>query len=417
MKDSPGAGHQPVRRFWLWLWAIALFLLLLPLMATLADRPVGSEVLLYFSSAVVERGRQFTREIFLLGTLKALLSLGALLFLVFHPLGARLLAWLEERGGRHLFAQLGAVAVGIALVTELVELPLAYYLGHLHEKAYGLSSATGGDWLRSRMLSTGMNLFLILGLWIPLYYLIRRAPRRWWLAAGLLQVAYTGLISFLYPVAIMPLFNKLVPAPEQVTTRIEQLAERVGVKVETVQVMKVSQKSSRMNAMVTGLGATKRVILYDTLLNQMKPDEVDVVIVHELAHAKHNDVMTGWFLSAGLTFGTLGAGSWLLRRSVGLEPLGLSSPHAARGFAVVILLLSLTDTLTSPVQYWASRRMEVRADQLALEMTQQPRAFISSFLKLAKGNPGDVDPPPVVEFLTHSHPSVMNRIRAAERWK
>lgn len=417
MIDSAESGHQPVRRFWFVLWAIALFLLVLPLMATLVERPVGPEVLSYFSPGVVERGRQFTREVFLLGTLKAILSLGALLFLVFHPLGARLLAWLEERGGRHLFAQLAAVAVGIALVTELVELPLAYYLGHLHEKAYGLSSATGGDWLKSRALSTGMNLFLILGLWIPLYYLIRRAPKRWWLAAGLLQVAYTGLISFLYPVVIMPLFNKLVPAPEQVTTRIEQLAERVGVKVETVQVMEVSKKSSRMNAMVTGLGATKRVILYDTLLNRMKPEEVDVVIVHELAHAKHNDVMTGWFLSAGLTFGTLGVGAWLLRRSVGLEPLGLRTPHAARGFAVVILLLSLTDTLTSPVQYWASRRMEVRADQLALDMTKQPKAFISSFLKLAKGNPADVDPPSVVEFLTHSHPSVMNRIRAAERWK
>lgn len=417
MMLSPESGHHPVRRFWLLLWAVALFLLVLPLMATLAERPIGTEVLTYFPTAIVERGRQFTREVFLLGTLKAVLSLGSLLFLVFHPIGARLLGWLEERGGRHLFAQLGAVAVGIAVLTELVELPLAYYLGHLHEKAYGLSSATGGDWLQSRMISTGMNLFLLLGLWIPLYYLIRRAPRRWWLAAGLLQVAYTGLISFLYPVVIMPLFNKLVPAPEQVTTRIEQLADRVGVKVETVQVMKVSEKSSRLNAMVTGLGPTKRVILYDTLLNRLSPAEVDVVIVHELAHAKHNDVMTGWFLSAGLTFVTLGVGAWVLRRSVGLEPLGLGSPHAARGFAVVILLLSLTDTITSPVQYWASRRMEVRADQLALDMTKQPKAFITSFLKLAKGNPGDVDPPPVVEFLTHSHPSVMNRIRAAERWK
>lgn len=417
MMDFPESSHQQVRRFWLLLWAVALFLLVLPLMATLADRPISAEVLRYFPSAVVERGRQFTREVFLLGTLKALLSLGSLLFLVFHPIGARLLGWLEERGGRHLFAQLGSVAVGIAVVTELVELPLAYYLGHLHEKAYGLSSATGGDWLRSRMISTGMNLFLLLGLWIPLYYLIRRWPRRWWLAAGLLQVAYTGLISFLYPVVIMPLFNKLVPAPEQVTTRIEQLAEQVGVKVETVQVMKVSEKSSRLNAMVTGLGATKRVILYDTLLNRLSPAEVDVVIVHELAHAKHNDVVTGWFLSAGLTFGTLGLGAWLLRRSVGLEPLGLGSPHAARGFAVVILLLSLTDTVTSPVQYWASRLMEVRADQLALEMTKQPKTFINTFRRLSQGNPGDVDPPPVVEFLTHSHPSVMNRIRAAAKWQ
>lgn len=411
------AGHQPVRRFWLWLWAIALFLMLLPLMATLADRPVDQAVQSYFTLESVELGRRFTREVFLLGTLKAFLSLGSLLFLVFHPLGARLLGWLEERAGRHLFAQLGAVALGIAVVTELVELPLAYYLGHLHEQAYGLRSATGGDWLQSRMLSTGLNLFLLLGLWVPLYYLIRRAPRRWWIAAGLLQVAYTGLISFLYPVVIMPLFNKLVPAPEAVTSRIEQLAERVGVKVGTVQVMEVSKKSSRMNAMVTGLGATKRVILYDTLLSQMRPEEVDVVIVHELGHAKHNDVTTGWLLSAGLTFVTLGTGAWLLRRSVGLEPLGLGRPHAARGFALVILLLSLSDTLTSPVQYWASRQMEIRADQLALDTTKQPRAFISSFRKLAKGNPSDVDPPPVVEFLTHSHPSVMNRIRAAERWK
>lgn len=410
-------SHRQVRWFWYLLWAVALFLLMLPLMATLAERPIGQEVLNHFPILIVERGRQFTREVFLLGTLKVLLSLGALLFLIFHPLGASLLARLERLGGRHLVVQLAAVALGVALVTEIVELPLAYYLGHLHEKAYGLTSATGGDWIQGRLLNSGIGLVLLLGLWIPLYYLIRRAPRRWWLAAGLLQVAYTGLLSFLYPVVIMPLFNKFVEAPAPVRARIEELAASEGVKVETVQVMKVSEKSSRMNAMVTGLGATKRVILYDTLLAKMTPEEVDVVIAHELAHAKYNDVVNGWLLSAGLTFVTLGIGAWVLRRSVGLEPLGLSRPHAARGFAVVILLLSLTDTITSPIQYYASRQMEERADQVALNLTKSPSTFISSFLKLAKGNPGDVDPPPVVEFLTHSHPSVMNRIRAAEAWK
>jgi STE24 endopeptidase len=167
--------------------------------------------------------------------------------------------------------------------------------------------------------------------------------------------------------------------------------------------------------MMTGLGPTKQVVLYDTLMQQMSPAEVEVVLAHELSHAVHGDILTSWLMGAGLGAASLALAAWLLGEMRDLAPMRLPAVHSARGLALLLLFFSLFDLAVGPAVNALSRRMEVRADRYALQLTQNPRAFVQSFQKLAQANPGDVSPPPLVEVLSHSHPSIMSRIRAAVR--
>lgn len=393
---------------------LGLGLILLLLFATMEQRPLDLEALRYFPAEMLQRGRQFTREARLAGTLQSLASLTVLLGLCFHPTGTRILTSLEAMGKGRLWRELACVLAGATLLTAVVELPFAFYLGHLHEKAYGLTRQTAPAWLAEHATNLAVHLLLSMLIWLPLYWLIRRSPRAWWLPATAVTALFGALLAALYPILLMPLFNKIHPVKDpQVVALIDRLADRAGVEVGTVREMQVSEKSTRLNAMVTGLGPTKQVILYNTLTQQMSPAEVEVVLAHELAHAVNSDIVTSWMVSSAIGAASLALAAWLLMEMQSVPPLNLPTPHAARGLVVLILFFSLFDTIAAPVQNAVSRRMEVRADHYAMTLTQNPRAVVSSFQKLAAANPSDVSPPPVVEFLSHSHPSILNRIRKA----
>lgn len=394
--------------------SLGMGLILLLLFATLEHRPLDLDSLRYFPAEMLERGRRFTREARLAGTLQALLSLGLMLALCFTAPGARLLTWLERLGRGRLWRELLCVSIGLSLLSGLIELPGAFYLGYLHEKAYGLTRLTPGAWLAEHTVGLLLNMGISLLFWLPLYWLIRRSPRGWWLPATAVTAGFTALLAALYPVFLLPLFNEVTPVRDpQLVAMVDRLARGAGVEVGQVREIQVGAKSSRLNAMVTGLGPTKQVLLYNTLMQQMSLAEVEVVLAHELAHAVHGDVATNWMLGSGLSAVSLLLAAWLLREMREVAPLNLPAPHAARGLALLILFFSLFDTVAAPVQNLVSRRMEVRADRYALALTQNPRAFVTSFQKLAQANPSDVAPPPVVEFLSHSHPSILNRIRVA----
>lgn len=399
------------------LWFLAMGLLLVPLFATLASRPFSPEALQHFSPGWLALGRRFTREAMTAGALRAFCSLGVLVWLCFSEAGARILRRLEGWGRGRPWLELTCVAGGVALITGLVELPFDYYLGFLHERAYGLSKESAGAWLADHALGLGLDLVISLLIWVPLYWLIRRFPRGWWAPGALVQFAAYGVLITAMPVLVMPLFNEIVPVRDpQVQVMVERLAARAGVQVEAVHEVLVSKETSRVNAMVTGLGPTKDIFVYDTLLKQFSPAEVEVVLAHELSHAVYRDVVTGWVLGGAGAALTLFVAAWVLRAMAGVGPLDLPAPHGARSLALLMLLLALLGRVTGPVENIVSRAAEVRADDFALRMTGNPKAFISGFKKLAGGNPGDVEPPAIVEFLNHSHPSTIHRIQAAGRF-
>lgn len=295
---------------------------------------------------MLEQGRRFSRDARLASTLQALASLGVLLALCFHAAGARLLARLEGMGRGSLWRSLLRVMLGVTLVTALVEFPFAFYLGYLHERAYGLTHTTAGAWLTEHLLGLAVQFALSLLFWLPLFWLIRRWRRGWWVPAALVTAGFSALTTALYPVLLLPLFNQVTSVRDPaLVAMIERLADRAGVEVTSVREIRVSEKSSRLNAMVTGLGPTRQVILYDTLMKQMSPAEVEVVLAHELAHAVHGDLVTGWVVNAALGAMTLGLAAWLLRAMCHVEPLRLPAP--ARGLALLILFFTLCDTVAA----------------------------------------------------------------------
>lgn len=408
-------GSAAVRRFWLVLYTLAAGLVLLLLFLTLAERPFHATALRHFSLETLNAGRQFSREVRVAVTLNFFATLALLLWLCFRPGGAALMRRLEAMGRRRLWAGVLAVAAGLTVLSYLVDLPFAYYLDFWHERAYGLSNQTLGDWFAEQGKSLLMALVTAVLLYLPMFWMIRRWPRGWWLPASFLNFALTGILVFLTPVLVIPMFYERIPVEDPaVYGMIQRLAVRAGVQVESVSEIRVSAETSRVNAMVTGLGPTRQVILYDTLLQQFTPEEVEVVVAHELSHAANRDVTVAWLLEGVGNTMVLGAAAWVLRRSVGEGPLDLPAPHAPRALALLMLLFTLAGQISAPLDNTITRRAEVRADRFALTVTGNPEAYVAAFKKLASGNPSDVDPHPVVEFLDHSHPSITNRIRLAE---
>ncbi|HWI51352.1 MAG TPA: M48 family metalloprotease [Symbiobacteriaceae bacterium] len=404
-----------LRRCWLLLWLLAVAGICLLLFAVLRDRPYDDLALQHFSREVLARGRQFSREARIAGTARDLAALGAMLWLCFHRTGARLTVRLERLGRGRLWLGLIAVAAGMTLLLALVRLPFSFYLGYWHERAYDLTRQRPAQWLAEYLQGVGLQMAVTLLLWLPLYWLIRHWPRGWWAPAALLNVTLTGLLVVASPLLFLPMQGKVVQVTDpRLVGMVERIANQAGLEVAEVRELKVSDRTSRVNAMVTGLGKTRQVVFFDTLLAGFKPDEVEVVVAHEMAHAIHQDVATGWLLDGLLETGTLLAAAWMLRTMVGVGPLRMANPHAARGLALLMLFTTLVGEVTGPLHNAVSRQMEVRADRFALETTRNPDAFIRTFKKLAAGNVADVDPPALVELLSATHPSIINRIRAAE---
>jgi STE24 endopeptidase len=212
-------------------------------------------------------------------------------------------------------------------------------------------------------------------------------------------------------------FNKFTPmADGPLRTTIMDMAQRDGVPVRDVLVADASRRTRAVNAYVSGLGPTRRVVVYDTLLEEAPDDEVVSVVAHELGHAKRNDVLTGTLIGA---FGTAAlvvalylAGSWtpLLKRA------GVDSLTDPRAIGLLLALGAIVGILGTPVQAYVSRAIEARADEHALDLTADPATFEEMQKRLALVNLGDPDPPALEQFLFGTHPTAVQRIAAARAY-
>lgn len=307
----------------------------------------------------------------------------------------------------------GAVVV---LATKLVFLPLDwfgdFYLEHRHE----LSNETLGGWAFDELKSLGLNLLLGLPVLDVIYFFLRRTGDAWWLWAGGAALLFGVVMSALFPVLILPLFYKLQPLEnESLKAKLVTLAQRVGAKVLGVYRMTMSDKTKKANAAFAGLGATKRIILGDTLLNGFAEDEIEVVMAHEMAHYKHGDLWKMLALGAVTTF----AGFWICDWGfgVGIRRLGFTDRADIGAFPIFALCLFGFGLVTMPVNNAFSRWRERKADRAALDLTQNPDGFIRAMRKLADQNLADLSPHPVIEFLLHDHPSLESRIALAQEWQ
>jgi STE24 endopeptidase len=367
----------------------------------------------YFSEAQLDRGRAYSdgQLWLLLGVVGAQ---GAVLAGVALGRPAVLRRGLHRLDARPV---IGAAAAGAGLSAGLwaASLPAAIAA---HERAvdYGISTQSLGSWLGDAGKSAAIGAVMAAGGGALLIALVRRFDRRWWAAGSVAVVAVAAVFLWLAPVVLAPLFNKFSPLTPNSAARSEVLAlgSRAGVDIGEVYRVDASRRVRSLNAYVDGLGPTKRVVLYDTLLERTNRPELRSIVAHELGHVKHEDILRGLAFVAlvaplGLLFaGELGDG---LARRTGADRRGPSGlPSYALGLAVAALVLGVVgDQL--------SRRVEASADTFALRLTHDPEALIQVQRRLALASAANPDPAGVVTALTGTHPTTVQRIGAAVAYR
>jgi STE24 endopeptidase len=364
--------------------------------------------------AWLARARAYQRARLLL--FFASLALTPLLIWIFLRLGwsAALRSWLEARGLTNPWLLVAAYTTIVLVLGSLASLPLDF-LGLSLRRAFGLSQETTPAWLVRQGKGLLVGLVIALIMVEGLYLLLRSLPRTWWLWGGLGAMLFSLALTYLWPIVVTPLFYTQRPLEDEVLrARILELAQRAGVQVENVYVLNASSTGNEGNAYFTGIGGATRIVLYDTLRDNYPQDEVAVVLAHELGHWRHQHVWKGLLLGGALTLAGLLLGHLLLGRL--LPAYGIRGLADVAGLPLLVLLATLGSTLILPGQMWLSRQWEREADRFALQATGDPDAFIRSFERLARQNLSDPTPPPLIEALFYSHPSVAHRLEAAREY-
>ena len=361
----------------------------------------------YFSATELERAADFRdlqRVLGIAGTALAGLTVAAIALRPPRP-ARRAIAAVARRpllGG-------AAVAVGVAVTVAAVELPLSVWR---HERAVdaGLSTQSLGPWLGDFAKATAVSAVYAAIAGLLAMALIRRFPRNWWAPGAVLVVGAAAATLYLQPVLVDPLFNRFEPLPRgELRADVMRLADRAGVDVGEVYRVDASRRTSAINAYVGGLGHTKRVVLYDNLIDGYPRGEVRSVVAHELGHVKHRDVPRGLLWIAIVA----PAATFLIQRlAQRLAPdlLDGRSKPGPEALPAVILAFALVAFALGCAGNVLSRQVEARADAFALELTDDPRSFIELERSLAIRNLGDPDPPRILHALFGTHPTTVERI-------
>ncbi len=300
-------------------------------------------------------------------------------------------------------------------ITKLLGLGLDYY-GFRLEHRFQLSNQRLRAWLWDEAKGFLVGLVLAAIVAELLYFIMRQAPQHWWLIAWAVFLGLFVLMAQLAPLILFPIFYKFEPLQnEELKARLVRLSERAGTKVRGVYQWKLSEKSKKANAALTGLGNTRRIILADTLLDNYSPDEIEAVLAHELGHHAHRHIMKSIAVQAGTTLLGFWAANWVLHYAVDrLHMFETLSDFA--NLPLLVLVTMLLSFLLLPALNAYSRFNERQADRYAFQSIARVGPFISSMNKLAEQNLAERAPSRWVEWFFHSHPAISKRVQAAETW-
>jgi Zn-dependent protease with chaperone function len=356
----------------------------------------------YFSAEQIERAEDFRGPQRVLGLAGLGLSGVTLALIAFRP--PRRLA-----GARPV---LGAAAAGgaIAVVLVLVNLPLDA-IRHDRAVDVGLSTQDWGAWLGDVAKATGIGAVFAAGAAALAVALWRRFGRRWWIPASGAVVAVGAVLLYASPLVIDPLFNRFDELPDgKLRSDVLALAERADVDVGDVYRVDASRRTTGANAYVTGLGHTKRVVLYDNLIEDFTPAEVRSVVAHELGHVHYDDVPRGLLYLALITpFGVL-----LVQRMTERLAPGARGADLVPALAFTLAVVAFAGQIAGS---YVSRGVEARADAFALRLTNDPNAFVDLEKRLALQNIADPDPPALLQDLFGTHPTTIERLGYGEAYE
>jgi STE24 endopeptidase len=329
--------------------------------------------------------------------------------------------WLRERaagiaqlapGGLEEAATVIVLTVVLILILQVVELPFAFYQGHLLEHRYGLSTQSTGHWLADQGKGVGVGIVLAGAATSVVYLALRQWPDQWWwISAAAFALATVGLAR-IAPVVLLPIFYKFKPLDRPaLVDRLMTLATRARTDVVGVFEWVLSGHTRKANAALAGLGRTRRILLSDTLLADYSEDEIEVILAHELAHHVHRDLWRGIALQSLILAGGFFVANVILRAAADvLELRGISDPA---GLPLLMLAGGAWSFLALPIANAVSRAQERAADRYALTTTRNVDAFVTAMKRLSQQNLAEEYPSPIVRWLFYSHPPIRERIDAA----
>jgi len=323
--------------------------------------------------------------------------------------------WAVRMAGDHYVLQLFYYVLFLSILSKVLGFGLDFY-GFRLEHRYNLSNQRLGSWLKDA--AKGWVLGLVLGtvLCEIVYALIRTSPEHWWIFGWLIFLALFVFFAQIAPVVLFPLFYKFVPLQnEGLKERLLRLGERAGTRVRGVYEWKLSEKSKKANAALTGLGNTRRIILADTLLEKYSDDEIEAVLAHELGHHVHGHILKSILVEALVTLAGFWAANEVLRYAIDQQHM---FEHMADFANLPLLVLVSTglSVLLMPALNAYSRFNERQADLYCWKSVSSIGPYVSAMEKLNEQNLSESHPSRLVEILFHSHPPVSRRIAAAEEW-
>jgi len=367
-----------------------------------------------FTPEELERARRYHRPLYFVLLVDATLGLVALSLLAFTRVGSWLYAVVDEIPwwGRALLFPI--LVLGVLTVLRL---PLSFWRGHVRERGWGFSTQTAGGWLLDRAKGFVVTAVLSALAVLAFVALARAVPGAWPAAAAPGAALLVLALGFAGPIVLEPLFNRFRPLGDAALAgEMRALAERAGVPVRDVLVADASRRTRRENAYVSGLGRTRRIVLFDNLLEASEPRQIRLVIAHELGHRRARHVERGTLLAmagaAAVVLVLWGLLSWPAL----LEAIGASGPGDPRVAPFLFLVVGVFELIGLPLGAALSRRWEREADRSSLELTRDPQAFESAHRRLARANLADLEPPRAFYALLFSHPTPPERIAAARAW-
>jgi len=301
--------------------------------------------------------------------------------------------------------------IGTAVVGNAIGLPFAVYKAFVLEQKFGFNRTNVKTFVLDRLKGWAISLVVSIPLLLACLWVMRGFVGLWWLWTWFGLLVLMVAAPTVYVRLIAPRFNTFTPlSDEALRARIERLLTRSGFRSSGLFTMDASKRTAHGNAFFIGFGKTKRIVLFDTLLQSSTPDEIEAVIAHELGHFRHRHVIFGLARGALMALGGLAAFGWLCKQAWLLPSFGIPYHDDALSLFVSILLFSVIGPLLAPASNWISRRNEFQADDYA-RISVGAGPMISALTRLARDNASTLTPDPLYALVHYSHPSVPLRVQ------
>ncbi|MDD3521087.1 MAG: M48 family metallopeptidase [Actinomycetota bacterium] len=382
---------------------VLAMLIILFICALFIKSSESKDVLSYFDSDFLKKASDYNRTVLLVSVLERFMTwafMGLLLFLL----------WNNVYMSTRVHVMLAALIFFLfTLALFLFLLPLQYYQEFAISHRFGLSNQTLSAWF-VEAIKEGVLYMIIstIGL-TAIYAVMIHSPKYWWIIAIAVFIVFIVFANFIFPILIDPLFYKFEPLKDaELEKEILLLAESAKISVGSILVADASRKTNKVNAYFTGIGKSKRIVIYDNLLNKYSKKEVLSVIAHEMGHWKYMHIAKN--IAIGI------AGMVILFFIMFILKGGLNMAVSARLVLILFIAFSLIAYMTNPLSNMISRHFEVQADMKAAELTGDSGTQIEMLQKLARSNLSYVSPSGVLKFLIYTHPPIMDRINYVNKF-